>query len=684
MDPGAVKLRLNAVQAVGRFAFSGGPAALTCTHTPQAPFDLGETVIVTVDASDFDGNAMETALWSFTVTDGLDTAPADGLPDGWAAFYGITDAAANEDGDAFTNQEEADLGQDPTVADAAVDLPDAFENDGDFSRATWFPVDGAPQAHTLHELGDADWFVFYGAAEQHTIATENPGPDADPRVALFAEDGLTKLADGGHALTWAAPVAGFYFARVSNQDPAFGDGASYKFRVTSASGAPPVVAEAGPNQRARTGQWVELNGSGSTDPGNAPSFAVSSFAWSFKSRPWGSTAALDHSATAHPRFMPDKPGAYQVALAVTNAQGARAGDGLTITVEPPLPGDTQWVDFSADGAMDGTQSYPFDSVVTAAVALPAGGTIRITSGQSGERLRLGTTPLRKQMRLEANGGNVVLGRAPESATKTHRKSIHHVDFTKGLAIPPDTSATLPVHPPTAEKFDTPIPEVFEQALPSAIGLDGARRAEPDSVLAVRLRGGAAIDPATIAVRVDYVGQFWTGWQLADGEDPRDLWVIAVPGDAWSVNELVTVTVRAQTSEGAFIPTRTENFFISPQEPPSAEFSQPQPGLDYVDDVRAELTVLYADATEGRFTVAPVRVFDAPRQTWLPLPGNAPRAACQIEYYLAAGPEPGWHSAEQVAGWLVPESTRYLETEAGRFIGFLSRHGGQVRLRPAAQ
>jgi len=63
-----------------------------------------------------------------------------------------------------------------------------------------------------------------------------------------------------------------------------------------------------------------------------------------------------------------------------------------------------WVDFQHSGSSDGTQAAPFPTLTQGLAAVSPGGTLRINSGQTGERNRI-TQPVR----LEAVGGPVRLG-----------------------------------------------------------------------------------------------------------------------------------------------------------------------------------------------------------------------------------------------------------------------------------
>ena len=96
----------------------------------------------------------------------------------------------------------------------------------------------------------------------------------------------------------------------------------------------PPVADAGSNQTRFVTNTVTLDGSGSSDvDGDALTYA-----WSFTSRPTGSTASLNDPAASNPTFVIDLPGDYVLQLVVND--GAVDSDPDTVTIStlnsPPV------------------------------------------------------------------------------------------------------------------------------------------------------------------------------------------------------------------------------------------------------------------------------------------------------------------------------------------------------------
>ena len=55
------------------------------------------------------------------------------------------------------------------------------------------------------------------------------------------------------------------------------------------------------------------------------------------------------------------------------------------------------------------------------------------------------------------------------------------------------------------------------------------------------------------------------------------------------------------------------------------------------------------------------------------------ADTKLYSYHSDGDDKGWYPAENVEGWLVPDSDLTLEVDGTTYLGFLVRHAGIVQL-----
>ena len=121
-----------------------------------------------------------------------------------------------------------------------------------------------------------------------------------------------------------------------------GDAAPTTDTTTPAStGNTAPVANAGPDQLAKKGDIVTLDGSASSDADNDPL----TYAWSFASKPADSSAALSDPAAVGPTFTADKVGDYVLSLTVNDGTVDSAVDTVTI-MTPKLPDTGQTGNFT--------------------------------------------------------------------------------------------------------------------------------------------------------------------------------------------------------------------------------------------------------------------------------------------------------------------------------------------------
>ena len=94
------------------------------------------------------------------------------------------------------------------------------------------------------------------------------------------------------------------------------------------------VANAGPNQVARIGAQVGLNGSASTNPSGVGTLTYS---WAFASLPPGSTTFMTHPYTALPGFLVDVAGNYVATLTVSNGVMSSSSNVTVSTSSASVP-----------------------------------------------------------------------------------------------------------------------------------------------------------------------------------------------------------------------------------------------------------------------------------------------------------------------------------------------------------
>ena len=157
--------------------------------------------------------------------------------------------------------------------------------------------------------------------------------------------------------TFLAGMAGQYVIQLIVNDGLVN---SLPATVTISTSNTAPVANAGPNQTARVGATVTLDGSASTDADGNPL----TYQWSFVSVPTGSAAALMGPTTVKPTFMADKAGDYLVRLIVNDGTVNSAPATVTITTTNTAPvanaGPDQAATVGATITLDGSGSTDVD------------------------------------------------------------------------------------------------------------------------------------------------------------------------------------------------------------------------------------------------------------------------------------------------------------------------------------
>jgi 6-phosphogluconolactonase (cycloisomerase 2 family) len=193
-----------------------------------------------------------------------------------------------------------------------------------------------------------------------SVSTDVDGDALDYAWAITARPaGSTAQLDDFEAIapSFVADGPGTYVVQLLVFDGVV-VGAADEVTITTTNPAP--VADAGPDQTVQVTETVHLSGSGSTDANGDPL----TFAWSFVTRPIGSTATLSSASTVTPAFIADRRGTYVVQLITSDGTSDSAPDSVTIstTNTPPVAdaGSDQSVSAGGVVTLDASGSHDVD------------------------------------------------------------------------------------------------------------------------------------------------------------------------------------------------------------------------------------------------------------------------------------------------------------------------------------
>jgi PKD repeat protein len=113
--------------------------------------------------------------------------------------------------------------------------------------------------------------------------------------------------------TFTADKSGIYVVNLTVSDSYGAVSSAASVTITAGTSVP--VADPGDRQTVTVGATVQLDGSGSYSPYGGPL----TYAWSFLSRPSGSTATLTNPTSVNPTFVAGKAGRYTVQLVVKDS-----------------------------------------------------------------------------------------------------------------------------------------------------------------------------------------------------------------------------------------------------------------------------------------------------------------------------------------------------------------------------
>jgi uncharacterized protein YjdB len=292
------------------------PVYRVTVDSPVVELEVGATK--TLSATVYDEESMEltgrTVTWSSTNTDIVTVGMMSGEIEG--VKTGTAEIVARSEG--------VEARASVTVVEKAVDTVEIVPGGAkSVARGETLQLGALPADRRGNPL----------CTEMEATGTSTPCG----RTATWTS-GATAIAtvDGKGLVTGQKPGTVTIFADVD------GAGATREITVTQGNVVP--LANAGPDQTARVGDMVQLDGSQSSDPNMGQTL---SYQWSFASKPAGSTATLSGPMTAMPSLTVDKEGTYVVDLTVSDGMKS-ATDSVRIDVtaanQPPV----------ADAGMDQT------------------------------------------------------------------------------------------------------------------------------------------------------------------------------------------------------------------------------------------------------------------------------------------------------------------------------------------
>jgi Tol biopolymer transport system component len=223
----------------------------------------------------------------------------------------------------------------------------AVLSDADGTRAVYDPGSGVAGGVYLIEVAFNHRPVADAGPDRDALTeaavqlngSASSDPDGDVLVGHFwtimdAPASSTARLSDPHAIdpTFTPEVAGSYTVGLCVSDGGLWSAVD-RVVITAAHVNHAPTADAGPDQAARVGEVVQLDGAGSSDPDPGDEWLT--YHWVISVKPSSSTAVLSAPSIRNPTFTPDVPGTFVIELMVFDGEVWSAPDTVTLTVRLP-------------------------------------------------------------------------------------------------------------------------------------------------------------------------------------------------------------------------------------------------------------------------------------------------------------------------------------------------------------
>ena len=229
--------------------------------------------------------------------------------------------------------------------------------------------------------------------------------------------------------------------------------------------------------------------------------------------------------------------------------------------------------------------------------------------------------------------------------------------------------------------------IYEPVLPYTRADGTTYSATFDARLSLRLRADDAIDIRSLWADITSYGTETSDitWMKVDGDAADDLWINYDAQDGWPFDDLIEALSGAVTLSGDPVVSDYAQF-LTESENAATEVEEIVWQPDTGEDTGRVTLIVGAsghpelDSAPGPiYTIRPESVYDEPQRVWLPLPYGTDADTVGVYYYHPNDEDRGWYPAENVLGWLVPDSALTLDLDGTRYLGLLVRHAAIIHV-----
>jgi hypothetical protein len=221
--------------------------------------------------------------------------------------------------------------------------------------------------------------------------------------------------------------------------------------------------------------------------------------------------------------------------------------------------------------------------------------------------------------------------------------------------------------------------ILEEVLPLSAEVSLECAVPQETILGLRLSAEEPIDPASAWATLEIEGEIVEGgsWRATELGDNLDGWVlIGLPPDL-ADGTVVVMTAGASTVESAQLEPVSAEFHVAGQHGNELrEHGEPSLVEDGGITGVPESTATPASPV---YRIGPAEVFSDPVTIQIPIAEGTDPGEVEIFYFSESTAHPGWYHADDVVGWLAPDSVQIVDENGKTFAEFQTNHSGVVQL-----
>jgi len=219
-------------------------------------------------------------------------------------------------------------------------------------------------------------------------------------------------------------------------------------------------------------------------------------------------------------------------------------------------------------------------------------------------------------------------------------------------------------------------QIAESSMPLCLEEAPLGIVSPTDTLAIRVTAKASIDPESIWAELE--GPDWTAtggvWRPTLSGDDRDGWILLALDEPMPQGDAVTMTVGAELTDGTTLDPISKDFQIGPW---NGDTTAP---VTLTEEANVNtLPEILGTPQSPVYRIAPAAAFLEPVTIQIPVPDGVNPDSLNIYYFSESDLHNDWYPADNVIGWIVPESRQNVYMDNRAYVEIQVNHAGILQL-----